>query len=298
MSLPKESAVKLFEALASGVRLDIYRLLVRQGHEGMVAGQIAANLDLPANNVSFHLKGMSHAGLVTVAQEGRFQRYRANLALMQQLLAYLTDECCAGQPQQCPELALPCCPPPVAPIPMPIMEPDIMSDRVYNVLFICSGNSARSIMAEAILNQLGEGRFRAFSAGSHPRGFVHPQTLATLQQHQHDPASARCKSWDEFAGPDAPAMDFVFTVCDAAAGEVCPAWPGQPMTAHWGFADPAAVTGDEATQHKAFVRTYRDITTRLRLFLSLPLHKLDRLALQHAVHDIGRPDTLSSEAQP
>ena len=112
MSLQKDTAVKLFETLASGVRLDIYRLLVRQGHEGMVAGQIAANLDLPANNVSFHLKGMNHAGLVTVEQEGRYQRYRANLALMQQLLAYLTDECCAGQPQQCPALAVPACPAP------------------------------------------------------------------------------------------------------------------------------------------------------------------------------------------
>ena len=172
--------------------------------------------------------------------------------------------------------------------------------KVYNVLVLCTGNSARSVMAEGLINVMGKGRFRAYSAGSNPSGRVNPLAIEQLQSIGYDTSALRSKSWDEFSpsiNPDAPKMDFVFTACDNAAGETCPIWYGAPMTAHWGFADPAAVTGDEATQHKAFVRTYRDITTRLRLFLSLPLHKLDRLALQHAVHDIGQPDTLSSEVQ-
>ncbi|NMM37040.1 MAG: arsenate reductase ArsC [Glaciimonas sp.] len=163
-----------------------------------------------------------------------------------------------------------------------------MSDKIYNVLFLCTGNSARSIIAESILNQLGAGRFRAYSAGSHPRGEVHPLTLDLLQRHHYDVSTLRSKSWDEFAEPDAPKLDFVFTVCDQAAGEVCPFWPGQPMTAHWGFADPSQVEGDDATKHKAFNRTHLEITNRIRPLLSLPLDKLDRASLQKHLHEMGQ----------
>lgn len=162
-----------------------------------------------------------------------------------------------------------------------------MTDKVYNVLFICTGNSARSILAEAIMNHLGKGQFQAYSAGSHPRGYVHPLTLKTLQHYQQDTATARSKSWDEFARIEAPQMDFVFTVCDNAAGEICPVWPGQPITAHWGFADPSLVEGDEETQNKAFSRTYMEIATRIRIFLSLPLEKLDRMSLQAKLRELG-----------
>ncbi|MGM8061744.1 arsenate reductase ArsC [Vogesella indigofera] len=162
-----------------------------------------------------------------------------------------------------------------------------MNDKIYNVLFICTGNSARSILAEAIITQLGQGRFRGFSAGSYPRGEVNPLALDLLQSHRHDVSALRSKSWDEFAVPEAPKMDFIFTVCDNAAGEACPAWPGQPLTAHWGFTDPSHVVGDEDTRRKAFSRTYMEIANRIRLFLSLPLEKIDRMSLQSELRKLG-----------
>jgi arsenate reductase len=163
-----------------------------------------------------------------------------------------------------------------------------MSDNVFNVLFLCTGNSARSILAEAILNREGQGRFRAFSAGSHPKGAVHPSTLQLLKTMNHDTSFARSKSWNEFAVPDAPKMDFVFTVCDDAANESCPVWPGQPMTAHWGVPDPAAVEGTEAEKHFAFADTYRMLSNRISIFVNLPMKSLDKLAMQRRLDEIGR----------
>jgi protein-tyrosine-phosphatase len=163
-----------------------------------------------------------------------------------------------------------------------------MPDK-YNVLFLCTGNSARSILAEAILNRIGAARFRAFSAGSMPRGAVHPLALALLAKLDYPTENLRSKSWDEFAGPDAPRMDFVITVCDDAAGEVCPAWPGQPMTAHWGMPDPAAVEGDPVAQAMAFADTYRMLENRIAAFSNLKLSGLDRLSLQRQVADIAKP---------
>ena len=162
-----------------------------------------------------------------------------------------------------------------------------MSDRSYDVLFLCTGNSARSILAEAILNRLGEGRFRAHSAGSFPKGAVHPLALDLLQRENHPTAALRSKSWDEFAAPGAPPLDFVFTVCDQAAGEACPVWPGQPVTAHWGLPDPAAVEGTPAEQRLAFADTYRRLERRIGAFVNLPLASLDRMALQHRLAEIG-----------
>jgi protein-tyrosine-phosphatase len=159
---------------------------------------------------------------------------------------------------------------------------------VYNVLFLCTGNSARSVLAEAILNREGMGRFKAWSAGSHPKGEVHPYTLALLENLNFDTSFARSKSWDEFAVPGAPAMDFVFTVCDQAAAEACPVWPGQPMTAHWGVPDPAAVEGNEAEKRLAFSDTFRMLKNRISVFTSLPIASLDSLALQRQLDDIGR----------
>ncbi len=163
-----------------------------------------------------------------------------------------------------------------------------MRDHVFNVLFLCTGNSARSILAEAILNRQGQGRFRGFSAGSYPKGTVHPYTLQLLKMMNHDTSFARSKSWDEFAAPGAPAMDFVFTVCDDAASEVCPIWPGQPMTAHWGVPDPAAVEGTDAERHFAFADAYRMLSNRISILVSLPMTSLDRLALQRRLDEIGR----------
>ena len=163
-----------------------------------------------------------------------------------------------------------------------------MSDQVFNVLFLCTGNSARSILAEAILNRVGAGRFKAFSAGSHPKGEVHPYALQLLKSLNHDTSFARSKDWAEFAAPSAPEMNFVFTVCDDAANESCPVWPGQPMTAHWGVPDPAAVEGTEAEKHLAFADTYRMMNNRISIFISLPMHTLDKLALQKRLDEIGR----------
>ena len=162
-----------------------------------------------------------------------------------------------------------------------------MPDPIYNVLFVCTGNSARSVMAEGLMNELGKGRFVAFSAGSRPKGTVHPLALKTLAAHHIPTDGFRSKSWEAFAGPEAPALHFVFTVCDQAAGEVCPVWPGQPMTAHWGMPDPAAVEGSEQAQQKAFLDTFITIKRRIQLMLSLPLARLDRLAIQKEIKDIG-----------
>lgn len=162
------------------------------------------------------------------------------------------------------------------------------TDATYNVLFICTGNSARSILAEGILNELGKGKFRAFSAGSHPKGEVHPQALATLKRLHMPDTGYRSKSWDEFVAPQAPVFDSIFTVCDNAAGEVCPLWPGNPVSAHWGLPDPAAVTGTEEQQVKAFRDTAMMLRRRIELLLSLPLHRLDAMSLQSELRKIGQ----------
>ena len=163
-----------------------------------------------------------------------------------------------------------------------------MSETRYNVLFLCTGNSARSILAESILNRHGQGRFMAYSAGSQPTGRVHPYALDLLRNQNYPTQQLRSKSWEEFAGKNAPVLDFVFTVCDNAAGEVCPVWPGQPMTAHWGLPDPAAVDGTEAVKRAAFADTMRMLTNRISVFVSLPMTSLDRMGLKKRLDEIGR----------
>jgi arsenate reductase len=162
-----------------------------------------------------------------------------------------------------------------------------MSERIFNALFLCTGNSARSILAEAILNRTGEGRFRAWSAGSHPKGEVNPFALELLRKNGFDVGDLRSKNWDEFATATAPKLDFVFTVCDNAAGEACPVWPGQPMTAHWGIEDPAAAEGTDDQKRKAFFDAYMRLDRRIGQFVSLPIARLDRLSLQAKLREIG-----------
>jgi arsenate reductase len=168
------------------------------------------------------------------------------------------------------------------------MEIVKQQQKCLNVLFLCTGNSARSIMAEAILNRLGRGRFKAFSTGSQPAGYVHPLALQMLRNAHFDVSNARSKPWDEFTKPDAPNLDFVFTVCDNAAKEVCPIWPGQPMTAHWGLPDPAKAEGNEAEKAAAFADAMRMLNQRIGIFVSLPLDKLSKLSLQKHLDDIGK----------
>jgi protein-tyrosine-phosphatase len=171
-----------------------------------------------------------------------------------------------------------------------------MTDRPFNVLFLCTGNSSRSIMAEVILNRLGAGKFHAFSAGSHPKGRIHPETVRLLQSLHYETSSLRSKSWNEFANPGAPLMNFVFTVCDNTAGETCPVWPGQPMTAHWGIPDPAEATGALAEVALAFKDAYRMLERRISIFVSLPLRSLDQLSLQKRLREIGRLGSATAKA--
>ena len=162
-----------------------------------------------------------------------------------------------------------------------------MIDAPYNVLFLCTGNSARSIIAECVLNRLGERRFKGYSAGSSPRGFVHPLALELLRRRAYDTAGLRSKTWDEFARPDAPQLDFVFTVCDNVAGEVCPVWRGQPVTAHWSLPDPAAVIGSEAQRAFAFAQTLRALSSRIGVFVNIPISALDRMTLEQQLREVG-----------
>jgi len=271
-------AVRALGALAQETRLKLFRLLVVAGQGGLTPGHMAERLAVSPTALSFHLKELSHAGLVSTERDGRHIIYRAEFAAMDGLLTFLSAECCQGQS----------CLPSFQASNHPCNPGVDMSSRVYNVLFLCTGNSARSIMAEAILNQIGAGRFRGYSAGSHPAGAVNPRTLELLERNRFRVEGLRSKNWDEFAAPDAPVMDFVLTVCDKAAGEVCPVWPGQPMSAHWGVADPAEVGGSEVQQQKAFTDAFMTLRTRVGLLVNLPIDKLDRLSLQSELHNIAR----------
>ena len=170
------------------------------------------------------------------------------------------------------------------------------AERIYNVLFLCTGNSARSILAESLLNHWGHGKFRAFSAGSFPKGQVHPMAIELLERMNLPAENLRSKSWDEFAAPGAPSIDLIFTVCDNAAGEVCPIWPGKPITAHWGIADPAAVEGSDAEKTLAFRKALRELETRIKLLTSLPIDSLDRMTLQARLREIGKSGTATESA--
>jgi arsenate reductase len=172
-----------------------------------------------------------------------------------------------------------------------------MTDRVYNVLFLCTGNTARSILAESILRKDGAGRFNSFSAGSHPKGVINPFAIKTLAAYGYPTEGFRSKNWEEFATPDAPKMDFVFTVCDNAGGEACPVWPGQPMTAHWGIEDPAAVEGLDIEKQRAFNLAFRYMKNRISLLLALPIARLDKLALKNRLREIGETEGATHKAE-
>ncbi len=256
----------------------MFRALARAGDRGMLSGEMGAHLGLLQNTTSVNLGVLAQAGLIRKERQGREIRYFADMDGMRDLLSFLMQDCCGGQPELCQPL--------IDTISLP-QERSAMTDSPKNVLFLCTGNSARSILAEAILNRLGQGRFRAYSAGSQPQGKVHPLALDQLRRTNHDVSDARSKSWDEFAVEGAPKMDFVFTVCGNAAAETCPIWPGQPVTAHWGLPDPAAAEGSEAERRLAFSETYKALTTRLSIFINLPMEELDKMALQKRLDEIG-----------
>ncbi|HYE00934.1 MAG TPA: metalloregulator ArsR/SmtB family transcription factor [Alphaproteobacteria bacterium] len=262
-------------ALAHGARWEIVRLLARRGLQGMTAGDLGEAVGIPATALSFHLAQLAQAGLVAPRRIGRQIWYAADSERLDGLLAQLAE---AFHPD----------PAAAAASGRRALDGEAMSSRIYNVLFLCTGNSARSIMAEALLTRWGEGRFRAYSAGSHPKGSVHPLTLELLRSFNFKVDGFRSKNWDEFAAPGAPALDFVFTVCDDAAGEVCPVWPGQPLSAHWGVEDPAAFVGPRDKHLRLFRRVYTELDNRIKIFTSLRLDALDRMTLQRRVAEIGR----------
>ena len=230
--MDKLDAITVLGALAQDTRLDIFRHLAQTGPQP--AGQVGERVGLPLATLSFHLKTLQQAGLLDCRREGRQLIYQARCDVVSALMGYLMEHCCTLPPVSIN-------PTPAVPLATVTRRSAAMNpEKVYNVLFLCTGNSARSILAEAVMNHLGQGRFRAFSAGSFPTGQVNPFTLKLLELQGIPTEGLRSKSWNEFATPDSPPLDFVFTVCDRAAQEVCPMWPGQPMSAHWG----------QATTHK------------------------------------------------
>ncbi|MEW2913529.1 helix-turn-helix domain-containing protein [Leisingera sp. JC11] len=262
-------------ALAHPNRLALFRLLMRRYPDGVPAGEIAQALDYKANTASAYLSALKQAGLITQQRTGTSLMYAADLQGLRGMFDGLLTGCCQNRPDICSPLI---CEEMTVPTP----------DRPFNVLFICTGNSARSLLAEAILNQEGGGKFRAFSAGTEPSPGPRPEVIALLQAKGFDTSSLRSKDLDEFSRPDAHQMDFIFTVCDHAANEECPAWPGQPMSAHWGLADPVKAEGTDAERRLAFQQAYGLLRNRIKVFADLPFETLDRMSLQHQVDDIGR----------
>ena len=285
-------AIAALAALAHDVRLKAFRLLVKAGPSGLPSGDIAGALGVPPTGMSFHLATLERSGLLAARRAGRRVFYAVHYETMRQLLAFLSEDCCGGRPELCGALGIAV----AAVADTDKGEARMNEGKIYNVLFLCTGNSARSIMAEAILNRYGRGRFQAFSAGSHPKGEVHPYANELLRNLNYVTDDLRSKSWDAFAAPGAPVMDFVFTVCDDAASETCPVWPGQPMSAHWGVPDPAAAEGTESVKRAAFAESCRMLTNRISIFTNLPLASLDHLTLQKRLTEIGERQDAAAEA--
>ncbi len=258
-------------------RLMVWRMLMRRYPNQVPAGEIALATNLKPSTLSVYLSALRRAGLVEQTRQGTSLRYSASISSASTMLNYLFADCCRSRPD------------------MLIRDDFLQQDtqtmtqtRTFNVLFICTANSARSIFAEAILRDLGEDRFNAYSAGTLPASLPNPITLDVLRQKGHPLEALRSKCVDEFAGPQAPVMDFVFTVCDRAANEECPAWPGQPISAHWGQPDPAKAQGNQAEQYLAFQQAYGALRNRIISFTSLPFATLDRNSLQEKVDQIGQ----------
>jgi arsenate reductase len=278
-----EDAALAFAALGQATRLDLLRRLLAAGPNGLAAGEIAARLGVPASTLSFHLRALEQAGLIRPTRRGRSVIYAAEIEALRRLLGFLTETCCGGNHALCGDLAR------LADLP----GGSRMSDPTFSVLFLCTRNSARSIMAEAILNRIGGGRFRAFSAGSRPapEGPM-PEVLAQLKALGHDVSGLRSKSWEEFLGPDAPRLDFVIALCDTLAGQACPDFGDTTITAAWPLPDPAKFTGSTAERATLLNELYAALRRRLELFISLPLASLDRLALKARIEELADPHAM------
>jgi arsenate reductase len=260
-------------------RLAVFRLLMRRYPDRVPAGELAEALELKASTLSAYLSALQQAGLVSQERVGTSLRYAIAMTEVRRTFDYLLLDCCRGRPELCSPISLSSA---TGNQPMP--------HRKFQVLFICTGNSARSIFAESILRKEAGDRFEAHSAGTRPRSSLNPFALEVLEQKGHDISVLRSKTVAEFHGPEAPKFDFVFTVCDQAANEDCPAWSGQPISAHWGIPDPVKAEGTDAEKSLAFRQAYAALYNRIKAFTALPIASLDRISLQRAVDDIGRAD--------
>jgi protein-tyrosine-phosphatase/DNA-binding transcriptional ArsR family regulator len=278
--LEAASAVDLLGALAQSTRLEIFRLLMRYRPHGLAAGDIGRLLAVPHNTLSTHLGALEQVGLLASRREGRHIIFAAVPDRADALLGFLSEACCSQ--------SLPACETPATPY---LSRREIQAtDTPLRVLIVCTGNSARSIMAEAVMNREGLGRIQAYSAGSRPHEAPHPLALQLLRELGYATADFRSKSWDEFLAADAPEIDLVITVCDSAADEACPSFPGAPMRVHWGLDDPAEVGGPVEARRAAFRKSYRDLTARVTALVNLPLESMTLAELAPALEAIGRMD--------
>jgi ArsR family transcriptional regulator, arsenate/arsenite/antimonite-responsive transcriptional repressor / arsenate reductase (thioredoxin) len=272
--MEQNSAVHAFATLGHAGRLAVFRLLMRFAPQGVRPTEIAVALGLKQNTLSHHLADLTASGLVGVARQGRSLFYSVDLDAAEGLIGYLALDVGRARPDL------------LAPL-LSTQKDAAMRDTDFDVLFICSGNSARSIFAEALLRDLGKGKFQPFSAGIRPNTVLNPFALEILQRNGHDTSLLRSKHISEFQQPGAIVMDFVFTVCDTAAAEECPPWPGQPITGHWGLPDPVKATGTDAEKALVFAQTYAALRRRIMSFVELPFESLSRMSLQSRIDSIG-----------
>ncbi|MEO1494481.1 MAG: ArsR family transcriptional regulator [Pseudomonadota bacterium] len=275
-----DSEADALTALGHSGRLAVFRLLARRAPQGVRPSELAEALALKPNTLSVYVSTLSKAGLVSSVREGRSVFYRINIDRVSELTTYLIADCCRGRPELCAPIA-------AHSLQQLNLGAAPMADRPFSVLFICTGNSARSVFAEALLRSMGGARFVANSAGTRPYSELNPYAVDLLRQLGHDTSVLRAKHISEFQSPEAPKMDFVFTVCDSAANEECPPWPGQPISAHWGMEDPVKVDGTDAEKALAFRHAYNTVRTRLTGFVELPFSSLDGISLQSQLDQIG-----------
>lgn len=275
--MDEKQAAVAFTALSQETRVRLLRLLTAAGATGMRAGEIRDRLGVPASTLSFHLAALEQAGLIQSTRVGRTTIYAVRLVGLRSLLAFVTETCCDGRPELCGDIARL----------LPAIEEEFPMTGSFNVLFLCTHNSARSIIAEAILNKIGNGRFRAYSAGSDPAPTPNPEVIENLRKLGHPVGLLRCKSWGEFRKPDAPRMDFVIALCDTTQGQKCPEFGDQVVTASWPLPDPAKFTGTGVERTVLLNQLYSMIRRRLEAFTSLPFGSLDRMALKARLDELG-----------
>jgi protein-tyrosine-phosphatase/DNA-binding transcriptional ArsR family regulator len=270
-------AAQIFGALSQDVRLAVLRLLISAGPTGLPAGVIAERIGLPSSTASFHLSALERAGLTQSTRQSRHIIHAVRFVALRDLISFLTETCCSGRPELCGDIARL----------LPANPEDLPMTPAFNVLFLCTRNSGRSIMAEAILRQLGGARFNVYSAGSDPADAPMPEMLEKLHALGHDTSDLRSKSWNEFSGPDAPHMDFVIALCDTLDGQVCPDFGHKAITGAWPLPDPAKFGGSLAEQSTMLNELYASLHRRLGIFVSLPFASLDRMAAKARLDDIG-----------